>query len=84
VDLRSSLRRRDNRQTPGCCDLSFSVNTFAAARLDRTADLAAFDGTVLNALREAEDALDHYQHDLQRAASLRAAAARSTQALSVA
>ncbi|MGC0151228.1 efflux transporter outer membrane subunit [Chromobacterium vaccinii] len=44
-----------------------------AARADADAELARFDGVVLNALRETETALSLYANDLQRNADLRAA-----------
>jgi len=45
----------------------------AQAEAQSRASLAAFDGTVLTALREAETALDNYAADLDRLAGLRAA-----------
>jgi outer membrane protein, multidrug efflux system len=45
----------------------------AGANAQAKLALAHFDGTVLTALDEAESALNTYQHDLQREASLKAA-----------
>jgi NodT family efflux transporter outer membrane factor (OMF) lipoprotein len=56
----------------------------AQAEAQTRADLAMFDGAVLDALREVEDALDRYQHDRERAANLHVAAASAADALTVA
>ncbi len=45
----------------------------AAANAEVKADLARFDGTVLQALREGESALNVYVHDLERERNLEAA-----------
>jgi NodT family efflux transporter outer membrane factor (OMF) lipoprotein len=50
------------------------------ARAETKADLARFDGAVLNALRETESALNTYAHDLEREADLRAARDRTAKA----
>jgi len=51
------------------------------AKAQTRADLARFDGTVLTALREMESALNVYAHDVDRDASLKAAAGRAQLAL---
>ncbi len=57
---------------------SFPNRPVVRARIDQAdaqvkADLARFDGTVLEALRQAESALETYRRDAERAASLDAA-----------
>ncbi len=52
-----------------------------AAKASQTAELARFDGVVLNALREAESALNVYAHDLERQGRLNAARAQAASAL---
>lgn len=59
--------------------INWTVNRSAArarvagARADTQAALAAFDGTILQALDETETALSNYQHNLARRDALRAA-----------
>jgi multidrug efflux system outer membrane protein len=53
----------------------------AAAKASQVADLARFDGAVLNALGEVESALNVYSHDLERQSRLTAARAQAASAL---
>jgi outer membrane protein TolC len=53
----------------------------AAASAAQKAQLARFDGVVLEALREVETALNVYAHDLQRESSLRSARDEAAQAV---
>jgi NodT family efflux transporter outer membrane factor (OMF) lipoprotein len=53
----------------------------AAANASQVADLARFDGVVLNALREVESALNVYNHDLERQTRLVGARNQAASAL---
>ncbi len=64
---------------------SFPNRSIARARIDQAsatarAALAAFDGTLLRALQEAESALTQYSHDLDENVRLRTARDRSREA----
>ena len=52
-----------------------------AAKASQSAELARFDGVVLNALRETESALNVYAHDLERQQRLAAARAQAASAV---